>query len=92
MLDEELCTASLKMQIASQGRSTLDEAVISRSRVCMSSRAGIIECSEDPRGTTLFDEIADDLVIEILNGRPFDLLPNVLLLLRLECQLDEDLL
>lgn len=40
----------------------------------------------------LFDEVADDLVVEVRDGLPLNALLEVLLLLRLESQLDEQLL
>ena len=40
----------------------------------------------------LLDQVTDDFVIKILNMFPFDALPPVLLLLRLKCQLNEELL
>jgi hypothetical protein len=40
----------------------------------------------------LFDQVTDDLVVEILYMFPFNALPLILLLLRLECQFYEQLL
>ena len=58
----------------------------------MRSGAGVIESSEDAWRAPLLDEIADNLIVEVLDWRPLDLLADVLLLLRLESELDEDLL
>ena len=53
---------------------------------------GVVQGSKDTRWPLLLDQIAHNLVVEILDGRPLDLLALVLFLLRLERQLDEDLL
>lgn len=37
----------------------------------------------------LFDQVTDDLVVEILNMFPFNALPLIFFLLRLECQFYE---
>ena len=58
----------------------------------MRSGAGVIESSEDAWRAPLLDEIADNLIVEVLDWCPLDLLADVLLLLRLESELDEDLL
>ena len=58
----------------------------------MSSSASVIEGSKDAGGTALLDEVADNLVVEVLDGCPLDLLSDVLLLLGLEREFDEDLL
>ena len=58
----------------------------------MRSGAGVIESSEDAWRAPLLDEIADNLIVEVLDWRPLDLLADVLLLLRLKGELDEDLL
>jgi len=54
--------------------------------------ASVVERGEDPRRTTFFDEVAYDFVVEILDGRPFDLFADVFFLLSFESKLDEDLL
>ena len=58
----------------------------------MSSSASVIEGSKDAGRATLFNKVTDDLVVEVFDGRPFDLFPDVLLLLSLQGELDEDLL
>ena len=58
----------------------------------MRSGASVIESSEDAWRAPLLDEIADNLIVEVLDWRPLDLLADVLLLLRLKSELDEDLL
>lgn len=52
----------------------------------------IVKSGKDSWGSTLLDEITDNLVVEVFDWCPFDLFPHVLLLLRLECKLNEDLL
>ena len=58
----------------------------------MGCSTGIIQRSENSRRSFLLDEVAYDLVIEVLDGRPFDLFPNVFFLLGLQRQFNEDLL
>lgn len=58
----------------------------------MRCSASIIQGSENTRRSLLFDQVAHDLVIEVLDWRPLDLFPDVLLLLSLERQFDENLL
>jgi len=40
----------------------------------------------------LLDQVTDDFVVKIINVFPFNALPPILLLLRLQCQLNEELL
>jgi hypothetical protein len=40
----------------------------------------------------LLNQVTDDFVVKILNMFPFNALPLILLLLRLQCQLNEELL
>lgn len=54
--------------------------------------AGVVEGCENPRWATFFDQVAHDLVVEILDRGPLNLFPNVFLLFGLEGELDEDLL
>ena len=54
--------------------------------------AGIIKRRKDARGLSFFNKVAYNLVVEVLDGRPLDLFPDVFFLLRLEGKLDEDLL
>lgn len=54
--------------------------------------ACIVERCEDARWALAFDKIANNLVVEVLDGCPLDLFTNVFLLLRLQCQFNEDLL
>ena len=52
----------------------------------------VVQGGEDTGRTAFFDKVAHNLVVEVLDRRPLDLLADVLLLLRLEGKLDEDLL
>lgn len=52
----------------------------------------VIKCRKDTRRSLLFDEIADNFVVEIFDGCPFYLLPHIFFLLRFEGKLDENLL
>ena len=92
MFDEELSASRLKVCVAGKCREPLHEAVVRGGRIGVCSRAGVVECSKNTRRTALFDEVAHDLVVEVLDRRPLDLLANVFLLFTLESQLDEDLL
>ena len=58
----------------------------------MGGRTGVVQGSKDSRRTTLFDKVTYDLVVEVLDGRPFDLFPDVLFLLCLQGKFNEDLL
>lgn len=58
----------------------------------MRSCRGIVQSSEDSGRTTLLNQVADDLVVEVFDFRPLNPLPNIFLLLSLESQLDENLL
>lgn len=58
----------------------------------MRSCACIIERCKDARRALAFDEIAHNLVIEVLDWCPLNLLANVFLLLSLQCQFNENLL
>ena len=58
----------------------------------MGCRACVVEGCENTRRTTFFDQVAHDLVVEVLDWIPLDLLPNVLLLFSLESEFDENLL
>ena len=58
----------------------------------MSGCTSIIQCGEDARRATLFDKVAYDLVVKVLNRRPLDLLPYVFFLFRLQRQFDKNLL
>jgi hypothetical protein len=92
VFDQELGSASLKVRVGSKSRGTLYEAIISRHRISMRSCGGVIQRGEDPRGTALLNKIADNLVIEVFDLRPLNLLTDIFLLLSLEGQLDENLL
>ena len=73
------------------GRS-LDEAAISGGRVSMGRRAGVVESGENTRRATFFDQVAHDLIVEVLDWSPLNLLPDVFLLFSLEGEFDENLL
>ena len=62
-------------------------------RVRALERAGLVQKSQNAERRLLrLDEVADDLVVEVLDVLPGHALGGVLLLLRLERQLDEVLL
>ena len=80
------------MSVRRESGGTLDEAVIGCSRIGVCCGTSIIKRSENAGRAAFLDKVAHNLVIEVLDGRPLDLLADVLLLLRLESELDEDLL
>jgi len=92
VFDQELSTASLEMRVGGKSRSSLDEAVISCCRICMCGCCGIVQSSENSRRAAFLNEIAYDLVVEIFNFGPLNLLADIFFLLGLECQLDKNLL
>ena len=92
VLHQKLGTTSLKVRVGGKSRGTLYKTVISRSRIRVCSRSGIVQSSEDPRRTALLNKVADDLVIEIFDLCPLNLLTDVFFLFSLQSQLDEDLL
>ena len=92
MLDQELGTAGLEMRIGGQRRSTLNEAVVCSGRICVGGRASIVEGGEDTRRTSFLNEVAHNLVVEVLDRCPLDLFSDVFFLFRLQCQFNEDLL
>ena len=89
---QKLGTTSLEMGVGGKSRGTLYKAIISRGRIRVCSRGGIVQRSEDPRGAALLNKVADDLVIEVFDLRPLNLLTDIFFLLGLQSQLDEDLL
>lgn len=80
------------MRVGRESGCTLDKAIVRSGRVGMCSRASVIECSKDARRSALFDEVTHNLVVEVFDWCPLDLLANVLFLLALQGELDEDLL
>ena len=58
----------------------------------MSGCTCVIQGCEDARRSFFFNQVADNLVVEELDGRPLDLFSNVFFLLSLESQLNKDLL
>jgi hypothetical protein len=80
------------MRVAGKSGASLYETVVSCRRICMRSCRGVVQGSEDSRGATLLNEIADDLVVEVFDFRPLNPLTDIFLLLGLESQLDKNLL
>lgn len=54
--------------------------------------ARIVEGRKDAWWASFLNQVTDNLVVEVLDRRPFDLFSDILFLLRLERQLDENLL
>ena len=84
VLDQELRTTGFEMRVTRKCRCTLDEGVVGGGRVRVCSRTRVVERGENPRRSTFLNEVAYNLVIEVLDWRPLDLLPDVLLLLGLQ--------
>ncbi len=80
------------MRVGGEHAGTLDKRVVGGSGIGVGGGTGIVEGRKDAWRTLLFDEVTDDLVVEVLDGSPLDLLVGVLLLFLLEGELDEDLL
>lgn len=70
----------------------MHKAVVRRRRVSVSRCASVVECGKYTWRAFFFNEVTDDFVVEVLDGRPFDLFPYVFLLLSFQCKLDENLL
>ncbi len=92
MADQELSTARFKVRIRGKHGRPLNETVVGRGRIGMSGSASVVESSEDSRWPSFFNEIAHDLVIEVLDRIPFNLFPDVLFLFCLQRKLNKDLL
>lgn len=58
----------------------------------MGGRASIVEGSEYTRRTSFFNEVAHDLIVEVLDRCPLDLFSDIFLLFCLQRQFNEDLL
>lgn len=58
----------------------------------MGRRTSIVKRCEDTRWSTFFNEVTDDLVIEVLDWCPLDLFSDVFFLFRFQCKFNEDLL
>src|SRR5271170_4433113 len=69
-----------------------NKCLVGSSRVCMSSRASIVQGREHPRGPFLFNQLTHDLVVKVLDGSPFDSFSFVFFLFGLQGQLNKDLL
>ncbi|SRR6266702_2296924 len=92
VLYQKLGSAGLKVRVRGKSRGTLYKAVISCGRIRVCSRCGIVQSSENPRRAALLNKVADDLVIEVFDLCPLDLLTDIFFLFSLQSQLDEDLL
>jgi len=92
VLDKELAAARLEVRVGRQGRQPLDKGIVGRRRIGVGRGDGVVERGKDARRPLLFNQVADNLVVEVIDRRPLDLLADVLLLLRLERELDKDLL
>lgn len=91
MTHEELLSPRLKLRVGDAAEA-LDERAVGGGWVGVRGGAGVVEGSKDAWRALLLDQVAYDLVVEVLDRRPLDLLAHVLLLLRLERELNKDLL
>lgn len=92
MANQKLSTAGLEMGITCKCRRPLHKTVVCGCWIGMSSRACVVQGSKDPWRSALFYQVAHNLIVEVLDGGPFNLLADVFLLFGLQGQFDEDLL
>jgi hypothetical protein len=92
VFDQKLCASGFEVRVGRERGGPLDEGVVCCRRVGVGCGCCVIEGCKDSRRPSLFDEVADDLVIEIFDRCPFDLFTDVFFLFSFERQLDEDLL
>jgi hypothetical protein len=59
---------------------TLYKTIVGSRRIGVCCGASVVEGSKNSRRAAFLDKIAYDLVVEIFDRCPFDLLPNILLL------------
>ncbi len=92
MLDQELGASRVEVRIGREHTGTLNERVVGSCGISVGSGTSVVESREDAWWAFLFDKVADNLVVEVFDGCPLNLLEGVLLLLLLQCKLDENLL
>lgn len=92
VLHQELRATRFEVGIGRESGRPLDERAVCGGWIGVRGSCCVVQGGKDSRGTTFFDQVAHDLVIEVLDGRPLDLLADVFFLLSLEGKLDEDLL
>jgi len=90
--NQELSAARFKVRVGGKTRSALHETVVGSCWIGVGSCTGVVEGGEDARWPAFFDEITDNLVVEVFDGGPFNLLPDILLLFCFQSELDENLL
>lgn len=91
MLDEELVTATFEVLIGGKGVEALHERAVCCCWIGVRGCTCVVQSCKDTRWSLFFYQITHDFVIEVIDRRPFDLFADILLLFRLECELDEDL-
>jgi len=69
MLDQEFRSSRFELRITDSSQ-TLAERSIGGSRVGMSGSASIVERSKDTGRSFLFDQVANDLVVEVIDWSP----------------------
>jgi len=69
MTDKELGSTRVELR-ARHSSESLSERSIGGGRVGMSGSAGVVEGGEDTRRALLLDEVADDLIVEVVDGSP----------------------
>jgi hypothetical protein len=69
MTDKELGSTRVELR-ARHSSESLSERSIGGGRVGMSGSAGVVEGREDTRRALLLDEVADDLIVEVVDGSP----------------------
>lgn len=69
MFDQEFRSSRLELRVANTSES-LTERSVGGSRISVSSRASVVESGEDSRRTLLFDQVANDFVVEVIDRSP----------------------
>jgi hypothetical protein len=91
MFDQELSLTGFKV-LAGEITETLSEGRVGSTGIGMGSCHCVVESGKDTRRSFFLDEIADDFIVKIVDWRPFNLFSRVFFLLRLERELNENLL
>ena len=92
MANQELRAAGFEVRVGGKARGALYETVVGSCRIGVGSCARVIEGGKYARRPAFFDKITDDLVIEVLDGGPFNLFAYIFLLFGLQSELNENLL
>ena len=92
MFDHKLPLSWLEVRVRGESVKSLNKGLVCCARIGVCGRASIIQSCENPWRSFLFYQLTHNLIVEIIDGRPLNLFPCILFLLRLQSQLNEDLL